>query len=287
MSDKFRAQMAKAEADRQAAETKRKADDDARARQFRAGNTAASTLDSYDQTIRHGGRDNRLAYNDTNSFEWGPWLLRKILLGFNGFFIVLGVIVMILGGVASQASFSSVAGKSWTVGIAMIGVLILILGVVGALGAYTKNRLILMIYVVFLVCMLIVVFILGVFIAASSPSTLIRTGWDQCSNDSKTTLQDHYVCCGLDNVNDQPGSPCPNVMALNTSDPSGNSFYPVPTTTPCMPIFSSAFDQNFSAMGWMGVVISITMGVCMLFAFFLIRMVTAAAPRYRIDGVLP
>jgi hypothetical protein len=57
---------------------------------------------------------------------------------------LIGLIVMILGGVASSGAFSSVAGKSWTVGIAMIGMLIFILGLVGALGAHTKNRVILM-----------------------------------------------------------------------------------------------------------------------------------------------
>lgn len=226
---------------------------------------------------------------------------------------------MILGAVASSGAFSSVAGKSWTVGIAIIGLLIFLLGVVGALGAYTKNRLILMIvsnppplqhlqrhcctlrceldsltpsltplallvgccflapqYVVFLGCMLLIVFIIGVFIAASSPTTLIRDGWNHANNDARTSLQDYYTCCGLDNPSDMPGIPCPLVPtgAVN------NTIIYGPTTTPCMSLLSSAFDQNFAAMGWMGVVISITMGVCMIFAIFLFRMVSAAAPRF-------
>ncbi len=137
--------MAKAEAERQAMEAKNKSDAEARSKQFKKGANAASTLDSYDSTIRTGGRESNLTYSESSSFSWGPWLLRKILLGFNGFFLVMGFIIMVLGGVASQASFSSVAGKSWTVGIAIIGVLIFVLGAVGALGAYTKNRLILLI----------------------------------------------------------------------------------------------------------------------------------------------
>lgn len=94
MSEKFRAQMKAAEAERQAAEAKRNAEATERAKQFKSGSTASATLDSYDSTIRHGGRDGRLQYSDTQSFEWGPWLLRKILLAFNGFFILLGVIVV-------------------------------------------------------------------------------------------------------------------------------------------------------------------------------------------------
>ena len=136
-------------------------------------------------------------------------------------------------------------------------------------------------YMIFLACMLLIVFIIGCFIAASSPSTLIRDGWNHCSNDARTSLQDYYACCGLDGPHDMPGTPCPLITVYNATGQANS----VTSSTPCIDLFSAAFDSNFAAMGWMGVVISITMGVCLLFAVFLFRMISAAAPRFRLEQV--
>ncbi len=149
---------------------------------------------------------------------------------------------------------------------------------------------------VFLVCMLLVVFIIGIFIAATAPSTLMRDGWNHASNDSKTSLQDYYTCCGLDTTSDAPGLPCPNVWTFNqTADeascPRGaqqpqypKCFYLIPTDTPCMPLFTNAFQSNFSAIGALGIVIAIVMGVCMLMSWLFRRMLEAAAPRFKLEG---
>ncbi len=118
----------------------------------------------------------------------------------------------------------------------------------------------------------LLVFVIGVFIAATSPSTLIRDGWNHSSNDARTSLQDYYACCGLDikyqtnyhhsctrprprlishNLSsvclcstDRPGVPCPNIQVLNTTS---GSFYPMPTTIPCMPLVRMLLCASASA----------------------------------------
>jgi len=185
------------------------------------------------------------------------------------FFLVLGVIVMALGGAASNASFSSIAGKDWTVAIACIGMLIFVMAMLGALAAYTGNRYLLMAYAVFLGALFISVFIIGIYIAAKSngqTSDLIRSGWNYSSNGARIDLENAYQCCGLNTPDDSPGYPCPNITAVGT----------LPA---CMPLFVASFQKNFQAIGAMGIVIGAFLAFCLLLTGVWLKLINDKLPK--------
>jgi len=267
MSAAFRAKL-KAEKEAAAAAEAAKASTVTVAPSWNRGRNAAESLDSYESTINRSGRDSSLQYNDPGSFEWGPYLLKKMLLGLNIFFLVMGVIVMALGGAASNANFTSIAGKDWTVAIACIGMLIFIMALLGAVAAYTGNRYLLMAYAVFLGALFISVFIIGIYIAAKSngqTADLVRSGWNYSSNGARISLESYYQCCGLNSNADSPGYPCP--VPANTTWP------------PCMPLFVSSFQQNFQAIGAMGIVIGAILAFCLLLTGVWLKLIHDKLPK--------
>jgi len=140
----------------------------------------------------------------------GMDLTKKIVIGLNIIFLVLGVVVIGIGAYVLQGEASIYYTKALPVGIIVLGCFILVLSFFGCFGAMRESRVLLLIYAVILLCIFIAQLIIAALILANSNqiNNYISTEWQNSSPDFRSQLQSDFGCCGLNNEYDsQP--PCP------------------------------------------------------------------------------
>ena len=133
----------------------------------------------------------------------GAVCLKKTIVIINCFFILLGIIMIILGSAASSNQYAKITGDTVPTGILAIGVFILFMAFVGCVAAGRQSRVILVFYCVILSILIICQIAIGaaIYVKRSELPELLLKGWDSSSNDLKVVLQNNLVCCGFNVFN--------------------------------------------------------------------------------------
>jgi len=211
----------------------------------------------YDSTVETSGSTKRKYNKDQSDSEMGYCgkFLRYLVLVINFFFICIGFVVLVYG--AWYTNFSSTAsdltGKGWTGFVVALGIFVMIVGIIGLVGAKWQNRVILVFYFVVIIVLFILTLACGAWVLSleGKESSLVTTGWTAATPNIRSDAQNAYYCCGLNTYNDSyHADPCP--IAPAGADPNGPNH-------PCLPDLVASVMKYYNSFAALILVICITL----------------------------
>lgn len=137
-----------------------------------------------------------------------PYSCIKItLLILNTIFLVFGIILMFIGGLAlnNLKDVSELFQTSLPVGVVVVGLFIFILSFFGCCGAAIENKFMLLVYIFILFGLMICQLAIGgaAYNLSDSIEAPMRNTWDKMDNNSRYYIEDKFDCCGW-NAGDCP-----------------------------------------------------------------------------------
>ncbi|XP_072173644.1 tetraspanin-31-like [Diadema setosum] len=134
---------------------------------------------------------------------------KNALIALNSLYILVALILIIVPSLAKSASY--VSSLYIIGGIIACGIFLLLVAMVGLVGAIKHHQVCLFFYM--LILFLVFLIQLSVSIAAlacgkDQRSQLVKMSWERSSNSTKTDIQNNFCCCGFD-ANDTSHPPCP------------------------------------------------------------------------------
>ena len=160
----------------------------------------------------------------------------------------------------------ALSGQTLPIGIAVLGVFILLLSLLGGVAAYKESRAFLLVYFLFLLLLTLVLFFVGiaVYVERNNAATYITQGWATASPDLRQSLEQIFACCGC------CSSSYVQINATSTQD------YPCVIADPalqqgCLSVFTSYFQQYYVTAGGCGIGFAVVMFAGMLVVCFLMQ----------------
>ncbi|CAH0553336.1 unnamed protein product [Brassicogethes aeneus] len=180
---------------------------------------------------------------------------KNALISLNILYIVVAFILI---GVAVYSRAASIVTNLPIVGgILACGIILILISVLGVMGAVKHHQVMLFFYMVILFLLFLIQFsvacaCLGVNIAQQEQ--LAEQGWNKVNNQTKSHVQEKFGCCGFHNENDTHpvcSKPCITCIEPECQCP------------PCMEKLQSTINYAFKLCGWIGLFFSFTefMGV--------------------------
>lgn len=188
-------------------------------------------------------------------------LSKKILLGVNVFFLILGAVIIGIGAYSLNNETSSITSEGLIRGIITIGVIILLTAFFGCCGALRESRLLLSIYCVVLGCVIFaqVVIAIMLLVDRDKATTILRDGWNGAFEDTRCDLQNSLDCCGFEKLTPTSNATLPACGCQNA---------PV-VLPPCLDQLKSEYEKKASLLGGFGLAIGILELLGILFALCL------------------
>eukprot|EP00163_Fabomonas_tropica_P005137 TRINITY_DN145_c0_g1_i3.p1 TRINITY_DN145_c0_g1~~TRINITY_DN145_c0_g1_i3.p1 ORF type:complete len:222 (-),score=69.45 TRINITY_DN145_c0_g1_i3:670-1335(-) len=138
--------------------------------------------------------------------------LSKVFQLTNFLFMLLGVALLGVGayGMKWNNVFSLLHAKLF-IGLLVLGGVVLIIALLGHLGASKNSRGVLKFYWVLLFLLFTSQVVLAgyAYIQYRDINNLVEQGWKDASNSVRVDVQNELKCCGFNNANDNKGNPCP------------------------------------------------------------------------------
>ncbi|KAG5874883.1 hypothetical protein JTB14_024309 [Gonioctena quinquepunctata] len=172
-------------------------------------------------------------------------------------FVLIGVAVY--GRAASIVTNLPIVG-----GILACGIILILISVLGLLGAVKHHQVMLFFYMVILFLLFLIQFsvacaCLGV--NSEQQDQLAEQGWKRVDNKTRSTVYEVFSCCNFDGVLDKgfPGPPCDDILQVCCKDPSVSNC----ECPQCMNKLQSTINYAFKLCGWIGLFFSFSefMGV--------------------------
>jgi tetraspanin-13/31 len=126
---------------------------------------------------------------------------KNSLKALNVFYLVVAIILIAVAGAAkgmAKLSSAAIAG-----GVIACGVFLLIISVIGFIGAHKHHQVLLFVYMIVLGLLFIIQFAISVAclsVSTGQQSELVREAWIQLSPESRADIQDWGNCCGFNNA---------------------------------------------------------------------------------------
>lgn len=183
------------------------------------------------------------------------------------------IVALILIGVAAYSRVVSiVVSLSLVGGVIASGVFLMLIAVIGYVGAIKHHQVLLFFYMVILFLLFLFQFSMACLCLAvndSQRSYLAQQAWIAASNESLATVQTKYNCCGFADPTIAPYHPtCEKLTCCSNStiikDPAcGNPFVPLPVKersvcSPCLVEMKENIRDAFSLTGGIGLFFSFT-----------------------------
>jgi len=205
------------------------------------------------------------AKNKTPELTRATRCLKVTLIGANVLFLIFSIVLMSVGTVASGGSIGGLSGTEIPTGIVVLGAFILILSLLGCLGAWKESRIFLGCYFFFLLVLTILLFAVGlaVYSKREQAGAYMFDGWNFASPETRKTFQENLKCCGLVTFNDSYAYlPCPQNISINATDG---------TQVSCLPVMTNLFRDSMQQLGGVAVAFAVLMFLGMVFVCVLMR----------------
>jgi len=180
---------------------------------------------------------------------------KNTLVGLNIAYILVSFIMI---GVAVHGKVSGVVTSLPIIGgITACGVFLLIISVVGFVGAIKHHQVMLFVYMVVLFLIFIIQFSVScaaLGINKIDETEILKKGWESADNNTKFDAETLFDCCGLNNI--EEGIKCENLACFAGSGSSGSNV--TNHCNPCMDKIVDKVDTAFNAAGGMGLFFSFT-----------------------------
>jgi len=179
---------------------------------------------------------------------------KNTLVGLNIAYILVSFIMI---GVAVHGKVSGVVTSLPIIGgITACGVFLLLISVVGFIGAIKHHQVMLFIYMVVLFLIFIIQFSVScaaIGINADDEKKILLKGWEQADENTKFDAETLFDCCGLNSVD--TGVRCEELQCFGKQD---NATAPVNHCDPCMTKLQEKIDGAFNAAGGLGLFFAFT-----------------------------
>jgi len=198
---------------------------------------------------------------------------RNGLIALNVCYILVGLLLITVAGYGKAAA---VVNQIEIIGgIIACGVFLLLISIVGLLGAVKHHQVCLFFYMVILFLIFFIQFAIACACLALSDDQkkkIISSGWGKVSADTKERCQTTLNCCGLDNVDDLKSHPACRKSACchGSTAPccTGNSTLSATTKCPCESCLKAGeetVNTTLNSAGGLGLFFSFTeiIGVCL------------------------
>jgi len=167
---------------------------------------------------------------------------KNALVALNIVYIIVGFILI---GVATYGKASSMVTSLPIVGgIVACGIFLLIIAIMGLVGAIKHHQVLLFFYMVVLFILFVVQFSIACACLAVDDDTqirLARTGWEHADNTTKENVERIFDCCGFENVTEH-----------DCSAPCGDK------CSPCLDKLHGVINSGFRVSGGIGLFFSFT-----------------------------
>jgi len=213
--------------------------------------------------------------------------LRCSLLAANFVLLTFALGVLIGAGVNSSIHVFALI-DTWFTPAMVLGFFLLVIAMLGCLGAMSQSRVMLWIYVVlmFLVGLVIMIVSSYALSMARDGSRFLMNAWTVTPAPVLHSVEETYVCCGLFTYLDsQAVLPCP--------DGSGeaNSTYTPPifqnaTGQPCMPLLVTDFERYSTGVPAVGLVLCFLMWIVAIVTWQLIRAIASSIRESAIEHIV-
>ena len=163
-----------------------------------------------------------------------------------------------------RLEIGALSGQTLPIGIAVLGVFILLLSLLGGLAAWKESRAFLLVYFVFLLLLTLILFFVGiaVYVERNSASTYITQGWNTASPDLRHSLQTIFACCGCCDA---------QYVQINSTQADACVITDPTLQQGCLSVFTSYFQQYYVTAGGCGIGFAVVMFVGMLVVCFLMQ----------------
>jgi hypothetical protein len=234
--------------------------------------TASEAFDAYDQAVNTSGSQSRQFRSAASKLEMGIGgkFLKFLVLLLNVFYVLIGFVLMVYGAwYYNTDSSTDFTGKAWTPFVIILGIFIMIVGIIGLLGAKYQNRLILVFYFIVVVILFILTLACGAWVLTlqGSEAALVRSGWKNAPVVVRSTVQTSYNCCGLDqfNVTVDPADKCNPLPAGQT------------TGDTCLQFLVDIVQKYYSSFGALILIVCATLLVNIFITWFLFKVLNRMA----------
>lgn len=183
------------------------------------------------------------------------------------------IVALILIGVAAYSQVVSIiVSLSLVGGVIASGVFLMLIAIIGYVGAVKHHQVLLFFYMVILFLLFLFQFSIAcacLAVNADQRSYFANQAWTAASNKSLTAVQNKYDCCGYSDPIKYPHPSCAKLACCNNStkpaDPvCSDNFKPNETLTyngickPCESEMKEAIHTAFSSTGGVGLFFSFT-----------------------------
>jgi len=206
------------------------------------GQSGADKLAEYDKSMGTAGR---LVDLDKlgSQLSCGLELSKKILIGINVFFLILGAVVIGLGAYTMNSEAAIAYSKALPTGIIVLGAFILVLSFLGCFGALRESRLVLIIYAGILGAIFFCQLVMAAIVLSDTNKVeqYMINAWIGASPATQASLESDFNCCGLQSFNDTNAvQPCPSTA-----------------TQGCLQSLESSLQSRLSLLGGFGIFLAI------------------------------
>jgi len=224
--------------------------------QSKGKKSATEQLDHYDRNVSSTARA-RVRHNErmASPLNQAGRCMRKSLIILNILFICSGFAVMVYGAYAYSEQLAALTGSQWAILSLSIGTVIMVIAIVGILGAKYELRLFLILYLFLVVCAWLMTFVAGAYLLSKEghEGDFVTSGWNAASNSLRITLENTYSCCGFMNFNDSHIACPPN------------------TSIPCYNSLVAAFKSHYNSFGITAILLAIFLMLAGLLTYLLFR----------------
>jgi len=172
---------------------------------------------------------------------------KNTLVGLNIVYILVSFLMI---GVAVHGKVSGVVTSLPILGgITACGIFLLIISVVGLIGAVRHHQVMLFSYMVVLFCIFIIQFSVScaaIAVNEDDEKQILTKGWDSATDSTKKDAERIFDCCGLNNVTE--GIECQKYTECGKQN----------NCLPCMGKITEKVDAAFNAAGGLGLFFSFT-----------------------------
>ncbi|XP_014474300.1 PREDICTED: tetraspanin-31-A isoform X2 [Dinoponera quadriceps] len=167
------------------------------------------------------------------------------------------VVAFILIGVAVYGKASALVTNLPIIGgILACGVILILISILGLIGAVKHHQVLLFFYMLILFLLFLIQFSIAcacLAVNTKQQEQLAEQGWIHVDKDLKAKVQTTFGCCGFNGTSDDPDLFCDEKVCCQTADT-----HPCPPCTTCMYKLQSTIDYAFKLCGSIGLFFSFT-----------------------------
>ncbi|XP_037039638.1 tetraspanin-31 [Bradysia coprophila] len=179
---------------------------------------------------------------------------KNALIALNLLYIMVGFLLISVGVYGRAASI--VTNLPIVGGILACGILLILISILGLIGASKHHQVLLFFYMIILFLLFLIQFSIAtscLAVSSSQQQQFAEQGWNRVSNKVRMEVQNTFYCCGFNSTStDHPSCDAVQSLCCPTNSPTDCS------CSPCLQKLEDVIDYAFKLCGRIGLFFSFT-----------------------------